>query len=444
MIVTDILTFFGRFHPLMVHLPIGFLVLAITLDFVSYSKRYAHLQLSVSFTLFLGAIASVVACAFGFMLASTGDYHHATLAHHKIAGVTVATGSIILYALNKWPRKIVLARQANSVASLVVLFVLVYTGHQGASLTHGEDYLSIENLFQQPRSKPTQVADALIFEDIVHPILDRRCMSCHNAGKRKGRLSLANLASILKGGKHGPAIIPGKPAESELYIRITLDPAHEDFMPKDGKPSPTETEIKIIQWWIEEAKGTDGKKVSEINGHDRMQPLLASVLGIDETAGQPLATSYEMTANKNIPDTLDATLIENLQSKGMIVRLMSHSPPMLDVTLPPRSGKKMEEIITALQSASNNIIWLNLSDNAFTESDLAILQQMMNVEKLRLEKNPVSDGIGEHLKNLQFLNSVNLNETLVGMKCVNSLRSNPSIKRIYTWKTKCDSMLYSN
>jgi uncharacterized membrane protein len=444
MILTDIFTFFGRFHPVIVHLPIGFLLLAITLDFVSHIKGYAQLQMAVPFTLLLGTIASIAACVLGFMLASTGDYDTGTLNNHKIAGILVALISGMLYAMKKWPPKIVFARAANSVASIALLLTLAYTGHQGANLTHGENYITIESLFHRPAKKPTQVAEALIFEDIVHPIFERRCMSCHNNEKRKGRLSLADLPSILKGGKHGPSIIPGKPAESELYIRITLDPAHEDFMPKDGKPSPTETEIKIIQWWIEEAEGTGGKKVSEVKDNGRIAPLLASVLSLDLPSGAAITTSYDLMVNKNIPDTLDLSVVDNLRSKGMIVRLMSHSPPMLDVTLPPRSGKKMEDIVNELQSASNNIIWLNLSDNGFTEGDLEILRQLLNLEKLRLEKNPISDGISNHVSGLKFLNSVNLNETLVGMRCVKGLRSNPSIKHIYTWKTKCDSMAYSN
>src|SRR5690349_15366627 len=102
MILTDILSFFGRFHPLLVHLPIGFLVLAIILDFASYFKRYEHLRMSVRFTLFLGAVTSVVACALGFMLASTGDYNHATLVSHRLAGITVAVGAILLVIMNQW------------------------------------------------------------------------------------------------------------------------------------------------------------------------------------------------------------------------------------------------------------------------------------------------------------------------------------------------------
>jgi hypothetical protein len=117
---------------------------------------------------------------------------------------------------------------------------------------------------------------------------------------------------------------------------------------------------------------------------------------------------------------------------------MLQKPLMLDVTLPARSGIKMDAIANELMPVAKNIIWLNLSDNGFTEDDLAILAQMSNVEKLRLEKNPISDGICRHLQGMKYLEALNLNETRVSSACLNNLRQNGTIKRIYTWKAVND------
>ena len=52
----------------------------------------------------------------------------------------------------------------------------------------------------------------------AHPgtfrMLEKTCAQCHEGSKLKGRLSVETLASLLKGGKHGPAVVPGKPMES--------------------------------------------------------------------------------------------------------------------------------------------------------------------------------------------------------------------------------------
>ena len=88
-----------------------------------------------------------------------------------------------------------------------------------------------------------------------------------------------------------------------------------------------------------------------------------------------------------------------------------------------------------LVRAGKNIIWLNLSDNGFTENDLGFLRQLPNIEKLRLEKNPISDGISDELVGLRHLTALNLNETKISNVCLTRLEKNPSLKKIYTWKT---------
>ena len=246
---------------------------------------------------------------------------------------------------------------------------------------------------------------------------------------------MESLASLLKGGKHGPAVVPGDIGESELFKRITLDPSHEEFMPSEGKAPLTKTETEVIRWWIEKGMAVDKKKIAEIEDHQRISPLVGSLLELDGHSEEEM-NFPDQALNTNIPSTINMTLLENLRKKGLVVRVMFQKPVMLDVTLPPRSGKKMEDIIKDLRAVSKNIIWLNLSDNNFAENDLAVIKDMTHVQKLRLEKNPVSDAISDHLQDLQFLEAVNLNETNISDACVGKLRRNPSLKRIYTWKTK--------
>jgi hypothetical protein len=149
-------------------------------------------------------------------------------------------------------------------------------------------------------------------------------------------------------------------------------------------------------------------------------------------------TLADQKINENIPQTLDLKFVENLRQKGLVVRVMLQKPVMLDVTLPARSGLKMGSLVNDLRSVAKNIIWLNLSDNGFTEHDLGILSEMTNVEKLRLEKNPISDGICKHLEGLKYLEALNLNETKISEACLNSLKQNGIVKRIYAWKVLSD------
>src|SRR4051794_3335363 len=64
---------------------------------------------------------------------------------------------------------------------------------------------------------------AEFFEKEVRPVLVARCHSCHGNGKKKGGLSLASRAALLKGGDSGPAVVPGKPDASLLIKAIRHD-----------------------------------------------------------------------------------------------------------------------------------------------------------------------------------------------------------------------------
>ncbi|HVU53713.1 MAG TPA: c-type cytochrome domain-containing protein [Puia sp.] len=429
----------GRLHPLIVHLPIGFLLLAALLNVLSYRKRYAQLQHAVPLILLLGFISAALSCITGLLLAGSGDYDTDQLANHRLAGIILAVASGSIYFLHKK-----IGTRALTVSLLALTILLTYTGDLGGGLTHGSGYLSLATLTQGERKLPDNPDDVLVFEDIVHPILEKKCAQCHQGGKIKGNLSVQTWESLLKGGKHGPAITPGKLKESELYKRVTLNPADEKFMPSDGKPPLTRTELAVITWWIEKADAAVGKKLKDCKDRDAIRPQIASLLGKSSTTASlskdpatadPADTSGPppQHINPEIPATVAVSLIDNLRKKGWMVRVMLQKPVMLDLTLPAGAAKRsIQQDLTGMEK---NIIWLNLSGNNFTDTDLAFLKQLSNLEKLRLEKNPLTDAIADDLTGLHHLEAVNLNETKLTGNGLDRLRTNPSIKRIYTWHT---------
>lgn len=86
------------------------------------------------------------------------------------------------------------------------------------------------------------------FEKKIRPVLVSRCYSCHSAkaGKLRGKLLLDTRAGIRRGGENGPAVVPGKPAESLLIAAMR----YESFkMPPKGRLS--EKVIANFVTWIE-------------------------------------------------------------------------------------------------------------------------------------------------------------------------------------------------
>ncbi|MHB1557264.1 MAG: DUF1553 domain-containing protein [Isosphaeraceae bacterium] len=86
-----------------------------------------------------------------------------------------------------------------------------------------------------------------LFREQVAPVLERRCLHCHGAENPKGGLSLATAGSILRGGDSGPAVVPGKPAESPLVEMVSGD---KPEMPQKDKPLAKE-QVAGLRRWIE-------------------------------------------------------------------------------------------------------------------------------------------------------------------------------------------------
>jgi mono/diheme cytochrome c family protein len=85
------------------------------------------------------------------------------------------------------------------------------------------------------------------FERRIRPILVRRCFECHTAN-RHGGLRVDSRDALLKGGKTGPAVVPGKPEESLMFLAVTH--ADPEFKMPLGSPRLTDSEIRDIANWI--------------------------------------------------------------------------------------------------------------------------------------------------------------------------------------------------
>lgn len=147
---------------------------------------------------------------------------------------------------------------------MVTVLLLTVAGHLGSSLTHGEDYLTSAlpgNHTAYDNSKGVALLAELKNSDSisdaqqdelnleVRAIFAHNCYQCHSENKQKGELVLENKAGVFKGGESGVVVVAGKPAESELYKRISLSPNDDDVMPKKGKVLK-DTEIALVKLWI--------------------------------------------------------------------------------------------------------------------------------------------------------------------------------------------------
>lgn len=420
----DLITFIGRFHPLWVHLPIGFLMIAVLFKVYVVLVKKAALQEAVSFALFLGAVSVLIAAVLGFLLSQSGGYEGELLDVHLVAGwITVGLAGIAWWVNKneeKYPRKL------NYALLGLLMIVLFVTGHFGGSLTHGEDYLTAYAPFgdRQEESKGRVLAsaeEAEVFTDVIQPILKSKCQSCHRAGKSKGELDMSSFESLLKGGENGSVIIPSDSEKSELIRRVTLPRDHDDFMPAEGKKPLTEEEIQLIYWWIKE--GNADPKVLLTEADEELivwaKPKL-NILGAETTA----------------ISKIDTVQIQALENAGFRVRILSNETGALDVSLPSEASKgHVSELLQALLPVKDQIFWLTLAGIGIQDSDLGLIAQFSNLQRLRIENNPISDTGIEALKGLAKLEILNLNGTKISSAALGSLGKIQSLKSLYLWNT---------
>ena len=215
----DLLNYFGKFHPIILHLPIGFLFLAFMMQVHDYWKKQQQFRRAISFALFWGMLSAVLAAASGYFLANAGGYDEDLLSRHQWLGFIVAGLSILLFFAQKQNR--VDLKKIYFPFFILTTILLIATGHFGGSITHGNDFLDFSN------SKTTQrtivdIENAIVFDDLIQPLLQEKCVRCHNPSKTKGDLLMTTIEGLEKGGKTGALFVKGDAEHSLMLERIHL------------------------------------------------------------------------------------------------------------------------------------------------------------------------------------------------------------------------------
>ena len=410
----------GRLHPLIVHLPIGILMLAILMEM---SIRIAHrkeLRQALTFVLAVGALSSVVAVATGLNLANHGDYDASLLSRHQWCAIALSVTSIIAwYQHRKYQSDISVAKlYLPSLCGIGIL--LSITGHLGGSMTHGADFLTAGTNNADPLSI-VDIEQAYAFTDIIQPILHRKCNSCHNPAKAKGDLIMITVEDIEKGGKEGKVLVAGSPAKSNLLVRAYLPIEEKKHMPPKGKKQLTEDELSLLSWWIKEGASYD-KQILELSVPDSIKLILDKYKEVktDRTAINIQAAT--------------ASQINSLRESGIKVNTMGTGSPWLDVNLSHRHDIT-SSLLNKLKEVGDQVSELQLANTNVDDQLAGIINKLPNLRKLKLQNTPITDKSINNLKDLSFLESLNLYGTNVTDQSIEDIIGIASLKQLYLWQT---------
>ncbi|MCA9146929.1 MAG: PSD1 domain-containing protein [Planctomycetales bacterium] len=120
------------------------------------------------------------------------------------------------------------------------------------------------------------------FQRDVAPILQSRCLSCHNERDRRGGLSLQSRHSLLQGGESGAVVVPGD-VDSSYLLDLLVPVDGEAEMPKGEAPLDP-SEIETVRRWIQSGANWPESLVLE-------PPVLWSLKPIEQPSPPAIDTS---------------------------------------------------------------------------------------------------------------------------------------------------------
>ena len=448
----DVALFFGRFHPLVVHLPIGFIVLACILFGLSFFKQFSFLLKTIPVVLLLGALSAVAAVIVGLLLATEGGYDETTLGWHQWIGILVTVISMLCWLwmkgfswnnLQQWKQRIdheetqqriVINRKRVGMVMVLLFLLISITGHLGGSLTHGDQYLVVhapafvQTLLINQEEKlntnfPADSDSIQLFDFLINPILQQKCASCHNENKIKGGLLLTTREGLLKGGENGVVIESGSSVNSELVKRICLDPTNRKFMPPKGA-AMSFSEISLLRFWIDNGMSFDIAITDE-----SLTPEIKAI--IEERYS--VSTAKKSFIEKEKVAKVQETILDSVRAHGYQVNQLSDASNFLAVAAKDSLTKEKVDVLMLIQ---DQITWLDLGNSKFKDDWMVTLSNFKNLTKLSLDNNALSDSSMHNLLPLAHLEVLNVHNTNITNASLNELFKIESLKRLYAWQTK--------
>ena len=426
---SSFISYVGRFHPLLVHLPIGFISFWLILEILEIFKKF-DFRSAKSVLIFLTAVSAVVSSLLGYFLSLQGDYDAHLLDEHKWGGIWLSVFIIIVFFVYRYFYYLKFYRLFYYGLLFIVFNLLIYTGHHGGSLTHGSEFLSFSNVEENKKVVKAEITDinqALVYNDLVQPIFNQKCISCHNTSKKKGELLLESYEHLMLGGKSGKAVVAGIATKSEIIKVINLEPIEKKYMPPKGKLQLTDDEKVLLAWWID--CGADKhKKVIELKPNAEISVILSHFAKGGSIIGN-------VASLKKVP-AADEAIRKEISSLGLNVLNVAQKENLLDVRCILNKSSWSDGKTKSLLKLKNQIYILDLSGTSITKKSLESIGQLKVLNSLYLQNTAVADQNISELINLKDLQYLNLYNTGISDASVQVLSNLKSLKKLYIWQTK--------
>ena len=421
-VLPQLVLFVGRFHPVVLHLPITLIILLVPFS-IYLQRRKDTDDLSSIFDLVLHYIAliSTITALAGFLLAADGGYDQDSLLFHKWLGVAVAFSTHALVYIKK-------AFAQNAIvwngAMTTTLIVMVAGSHYGGNLTHGEGFFAFKKETQPTITVADFTDKTTIYQGAVQPVLEAKCMTCHNDKKMKGGLNLSAFQVAAKGGKTGAAWVSGDPDKSLIIERMLLDMDDEKHMPPKGKAQLSSNEILLFKEWIR-AGANPTKTYHALAATDTLKTIVASI--IKAAPSEKVNKTYSFSA-------ASASTIEQLNSPFRRILPLASNSPALSVKFYLKEKYDLN-MLKECKSIAEQVVEVNLSNMPADDKAVEVLSSFENIERINLNGTAISGKNLGLLKSNKQLEQVSLASTAVGYAMLDALGAIPSLRKVFLWNT---------
>ena len=426
---SELFDFLGSLHPLMVHLPIGIILLTIAIDVFMRNKNNS-VQRVITMGWFFSFFSGLLAALFGWFLGDSGYYFEEQINIHRWSGVALVFLSFMIWILLFINFRF--NKSFKQSINITAIILLMLTGHFGGEMTHGQNYLFDNLPFVKKEISLTPLSEVessevdslYVFEDLIYPVLEEKCITCHNENRAYGGLNMNAFESMMEGGNSGSGIQKGKPYESLIYKRISFPQDHPKFMPPAGVPMSYD-QIAILEWWID--KGAKKQMPINLARNDAKMLRLMEVLYKFDLREKTYLETLKLPG-------LSSEELNGLNDEKFIWRFLNAEKSFLDVKFTAKTIQKVDLLI--MQKVKENVTWLNLADCMLSDELLSYLGTFRNLTRLKIQKNPlVTDKGIDGLKELKNLSELNLYGTSVTDAAFITLGQMTALKKLFLWNT---------
>jgi len=289
-----------------------------------------------------------------------------------------------------------------------------------------------------PKVSVEAAAKAVVYRDVVAPILAEKCYSCHGEEKGKGKLKMHTFADLKKGGSEGDVnVVAGKSGDSLMVQRILLSKEDDEHMPPEDEPQVTKEELALLKWWIDNG-ASETETVAAAKKNPEIEGLLAVALTKLPAKSADLVQKVEKPKAKPLTEEQKKKVSEittKLMALNATLMPLAQDTEQLRLSVINAADKFGDKELALLEPIADQILWLDLARSQVTDAGLDTVAKMPHLGRLHLENTKVTDAGLAKLGKLGELEYLNLYGTKVTDGGIAKLEGAKRLKKLFVWQT---------